>query len=166
MIALGKRRSRLHADSHDDHGILVIALQQICLHLGLRRRLRTRPVGQQLQPQRRNESREVCRVAFARLLLQDADLVLLLGADQAATLDHWHEPERVRALAMIAVAPRPGAGPIDDAAVLAIALPLLEVSSSDIRGRVARGDSIDGLVTPAVEALIVAAGLYGPETAG
>lgn len=96
----------------------------------------------------------------------DAELVLLLGADQAATLDHWHEPERVRALAMIAVAPRPGAGPIDDAAVLALALPLLEVSSSDIRGRVARGDSIDGLVTPAVEALIVAAGLYGPEAAG
>ena len=35
------------------------------------------------------------------------ELVLLLGADQLAALHTWHDPERVRAAARIAVAPRP-----------------------------------------------------------
>ena len=43
------------------------------------------------------------------LLLQQrpaTEFVLLLGADQHATLDSWHEPDRIRRAARIAVAPR------------------------------------------------------------
>ncbi len=94
-------------------------------------------------------------------LLQAPDraLVLLLGADQFATLDHWLEPERVRALATIAVAPR-GALPIAAEAGAVIAMPAVEVSSSEIRRRREMGEPIGGMVSPAVLAVIEEEGLY------
>ncbi len=87
------------------------------------------------------------------------ELVLLLGADQFATLDRWHDPERIRRLARVAVAPRPGvsiaAGPAE-----IIEMDPLAVTSSDIRRRIALGEPVTGLVSPAVEALIQHEGLY------
>ena len=89
-----------------------------------------------------------------------APLVLLLGADQYATLDTWHDPDRVRALATLAVAPRAGAEPELEEGVERIAMPVVDVSSTDIRRRVAAGESIDGLVTPGVARVIAERGLY------
>jgi nicotinate-nucleotide adenylyltransferase len=88
-----------------------------------------------------------------------AALVLLLGADQYAALDRWHAPERIRARAEIAVAPRPGAEVALDGC-LAIPMAPLDVSSSLVRARVAAGEPIDALVTPAVAGLIGELGLY------
>ncbi len=93
-------------------------------------------------------------------LADDAtELVLLLGADQFATLDRWHDPERIWRLARVAVAPRPGvsiaAGPVE-----IIEMDPLVVTSSDIRRRIALGEPVTGLVSPAVEALIQHEGLY------
>ena len=85
-------------------------------------------------------------------------LVLLLGADQYATLATWHEPERVRRLAAIAVAPRSGVAIEGD--VERIAMPVVDVSSTDIRRRVAAGEPIDGLVSPGVARVIAERGLY------
>ena len=87
------------------------------------------------------------------------DLVLLLGSDQYAALGTWHAPELVRARCRIAVAERPGAplGPGDHET---IAMEPVDVSSSEVRRRVAAGEPIDGLVTPSVAALIRAEGLY------
>lgn len=87
-------------------------------------------------------------------------LVLLLGADQYATLDTWHDPERVRALADLAVAPRAGVEAELDAGVERIAMPVVDVSSTGIRRRVAAGESIEGLVAPGVAQLIAEQGLY------
>src|SRR5436190_23599623 len=42
------------------------------------------------------------------------ELVFLLGADVAAGLERWHEPERVLELARLGVAARPGSA-LDDA---------------------------------------------------
>ncbi len=94
-----------------------------------------------------------------------ATLVLLLGADQFAALDRWHAPERIRARAEIAVAPRPGA---DVALEGCIAIPMapLDVSSSLVRARVAAGEPIGDLVTPTVAAVIRELGLYRPGGAG
>ncbi len=89
----------------------------------------------------------------------DRELVLLLGADQFATLDHWHDPDRVRALAMIAVAPRDTL-PVSSGADALIEMPVVDVSSSDIRRRRAVGEPIGGRVSPAVLALIEQEGLY------
>ncbi len=87
------------------------------------------------------------------------ELVLLLGADQFAALDRWHDPERIRRLARVAVAPRPGV-PIAAGLVEIIEMDPMEVTSSDIRRRIALGEPVTGLVSPAVEALIQYEGLY------
>lgn len=92
---------------------------------------------------------------------EQTDLVLILGADQYATLDAWHDPDRVRAAARIAVAPRPGGPPVtgDDRSV-PIDMPTIDVSSSDIRRRVAAGAPIRHLVSDAVRDLIEGESLY------
>jgi nicotinate-nucleotide adenylyltransferase len=85
--------------------------------------------------------------------------VLLLGSDQYAAFDTWHRPDLVRARCRIAVAERPGS-PLPSGDYEAVALDPVDVSSSEVRRRVAAGASIDGLVTPSVAALIRAEGLY------
>ncbi len=86
-------------------------------------------------------------------------LVLLLGSDQFAALDGWHDPNRVRASATIAVAPRDGIAP-GVAADVIIAMPRVDASSSAVRDRVAQGLPIADLVVPGVERIIRDEGLY------
>jgi nicotinate-nucleotide adenylyltransferase len=96
---------------------------------------------------------------------EPSDVVVILSADAFAGLPSWHEPERLVALARFAVAPRAGHPPPDLAAMLArlpglagrvelIDLPPVDVSASDIRRRAAAGESLEGLVPPAVATLI------------
>ena len=87
------------------------------------------------------------------------DIVLLLGSDQYATLETWHAPDLVRARCRIAVAERPGA-PLPAGGHETIAMAPVDVSSSEVRRRVAAGEPFDDLVTPSVAALIRAEGLY------
>jgi nicotinate-nucleotide adenylyltransferase len=90
------------------------------------------------------------------------DLVLLLGSDQYAALSTWHEPARVARLATIAVARRPGSSQDVPAAapIERVEMPQVDISSSMIRERVARGHPIRHLVPDAVRELIEAEGLY------
>jgi nicotinate-nucleotide adenylyltransferase len=87
-------------------------------------------------------------------------LYLILGADQLAALAAWHRPDRVRALARVAVAARPGA-PHAEAAEELVMQPV-DVSSSELRRRVAQGGDVTALVPPAVSAAIDREGLYAP----
>ncbi len=89
---------------------------------------------------------------------EGSELVLLLGADQLATIDRWHAPERVRAAASIAVAPRPGTPIVGSAEV--IRMPEIGISSSEIRRRVGAGEPIRHLVPDAVLAVIDGERLY------
>jgi nicotinate-nucleotide adenylyltransferase len=95
---------------------------------------------------------------------------LILGADTALTLASWREPAQLLALADVAVAARPGTerGAVSDA-LTAIAperparfleMPAVDVSSSQVRARVAAGEPIDGLVPDAVGAYIAEHDLY------
>lgn len=91
--------------------------------------------------------------------------LLLIGADQYANLHTWRGWERLLALATLAVAQRPGEHPAPDAAVLrhphrVVPLPMLDISSTDIRARAARGARIDTLVPPAVARYIEQHHLY------
>lgn len=98
------------------------------------------------------------------------DPLFLVGADELAGFLGWKEPEHVLELSRLAVATRPGFDRNELDAVLArldrpdrisfFEIEPLPVSSSDIRARVAAGDSIDGLVPPAVAAEIARLGLY------
>lgn len=100
-----------------------------------------------------------------------ASLVLVMAADSLAEIDGWRQPDRVLELAEWAVGPRPGS-PLPDRAALRARFgaaearihllegPSLDLSSSEIRRRVAARRSIRYLVPRAVEELISDRGLY------
>jgi len=99
-----------------------------------------------------------------------AELMLILGADQAMKLRSWHEPEQVLELARLAVADRGGVGRDDVAAELdglpgadeieGFEMPRIEISSTLVRARVAAGLPIRYLVPDAVAEHIATTGLY------
>jgi nicotinate-nucleotide adenylyltransferase len=101
-----------------------------------------------------------------------AELVLILGADQAAELAGWRAPEEVLARAEVAVATRAGLGEDEVRARLAglagaehlrfFSMPRVDVSSTLVRGRIAEGLPIRYLLPEAVERLIEERGLYRP----
>ncbi|HMK92675.1 MAG TPA: nicotinate-nucleotide adenylyltransferase [Thermoleophilia bacterium] len=97
------------------------------------------------------------------------ELVFIVGSDTLLQLASWHEPERVLALATVAVAHRPGDDPQAVAAaaerwgtrrVLLVSTAEVDLSSSAVRGRVREGLPIRYLVPPAVERFIAEHGLY------
>jgi nicotinate-nucleotide adenylyltransferase len=98
------------------------------------------------------------------LLDDGVEPVLVVGADAAAGLDSWHRAERLRSIVEVAVLTRPGDHRTPPAGwrVRPVTMPTLDVASSELRTRVARGRSLDVLVPPAVVAYILRHGLYSP----
>ncbi len=102
----------------------------------------------------------------------DEELVLILGADQAAELPSWREPEGVLGLAEVAVVERAGLGAeavrarVEGLAgaerVGFFSMPRIDVSSTLVRQRVADGLPVRYLVPDAVRSLIAERGLYRP----
>lgn len=93
----------------------------------------------------------------------DADLFLLIGTDAAEGLDTWHEPDSLAELARIVVFPRRGfesARPPAGFDWIPLELPGLEISSSDVRRRVAEGAPIHGLVPAPVVNVVRSENLY------
>jgi nicotinate-nucleotide adenylyltransferase len=93
------------------------------------------------------------------------ELFLIIGADQYATLHTWRGWRELLGLVTLAVANRPGPMPPVHPDVLrfshrVVPLPMLDISATDIRARVASGASIDGLVPPAVARYIDSHHLY------
>jgi nicotinate-nucleotide adenylyltransferase len=104
----------------------------------------------------------------------DDEFWFIAGADALADLPQWHEPARIVQHARLAVAPRD----VQDANVVVQEIaafrdraalrdridlfdaPRMEISSTDIRARVAAGRSIRYLVPDAVGAYIALHGLY------
>jgi nicotinate-nucleotide adenylyltransferase len=79
----------------------------------------------------------------------------IVGADQAAAFDTWKEPEEVLRWVTLAVGTRSG---YEGAVTFELDSP--DVSGTEIRERVARGEPIDDLVPPAVALVIEERGLY------
>jgi nicotinate-nucleotide adenylyltransferase len=94
----------------------------------------------------------------------DDDPIFLIGADELADFASWKQPERVLELARLGVAARPGYPPATASERIDVFdLEPHDVSSSEIRSRVRRGDAIDGLVVPEVASYIAERGLYRGE---
>ena len=113
--------------------------------------------------------RELSESALAAGLAPD--LTIILSAESFAGFRSWREPDRILELARVAVAPRAGTALPDEASVarlaggaidrvMAIPGPALEISASDIRRRVARGERVDALVPAGVAEVIARFGLY------
>lgn len=95
----------------------------------------------------------------------DAQWFLIIGADQYAGLHTWRDWREVLARVTLAVANRPGPMPPVDSEVLrqrhrVVPLPMLDVSATDIRARVAQGLPVDSMVPPAVARYIDQHRLY------
>lgn len=94
----------------------------------------------------------------------NAHLFWLIGSDQLENLRNWFGVEQlVRKISFILVM-RPGHGftwpGIPGLRVYPVGNPLNPVSATEIRSRIWRGQSLEGLVPPAVEAYIHRNGLY------
>ena len=89
-----------------------------------------------------------------------AELVLLLGMDAIRTMEKWKRPERIRELARLAVLTRGGETAPLPRGVEAVTTRRIDVSSTEIRARVAAGLSIHGFVFDSVENFISASKLY------
>jgi nicotinate-nucleotide adenylyltransferase len=90
------------------------------------------------------------------------ELFLVMGLDAAAAIESWHEPDEVRALAIPVVVSRPDVATPLPAGWLwqHVEVPSLDISSTDLRERLRSGRPVDGLVPPAVRAVIEARHLY------
>jgi nicotinate-nucleotide adenylyltransferase len=95
---------------------------------------------------------------------QLTDPVLVVGADEFEAFSAWKQPEEVLTLARLAVATRPGhsleAARARDDRITPFEIERVPVSSSEVRRRIAAGESISELVPPAVAAEIERLGLY------
>jgi nicotinate-nucleotide adenylyltransferase len=103
---------------------------------------------------------------LATLLAEDPtrELFVILGNDAAAGLPSWERADEVRSLATIVVVERPGAREAEPPRGWTwerIEVPRLEVSSTELRARVAEGRPLDYLLTPDVITTVAARGLYG-----
>jgi nicotinate-nucleotide adenylyltransferase len=78
----------------------------------------------------------------------EGELFLILGSDAYADFDRWREPGRIRGLATIVLAARPGA-PNAPQGVPMLDSPLMDISSRELRARAARGRSLRYLVPEA-----------------
>ncbi len=103
----------------------------------------------------------------------DATMWFMMGQDSLRDLPTWHEPNLIAQRARLGVALRPGVNVDLDAIVAAVSaaedridlvpVPLIQISSREIRRRVHSGEPITYQVPSAVETYIIERGLYRPE---
>ncbi|SRR6056297_232768 len=107
-------------------------------------------------------------------LKRDDELFLIIGSDSLASMRQWHRPEDLLRMATLAVVQRGGEAGIDFSVLHGsvdpdridyfrrnvVKMPVIEISSSEIRRRVAERRSIRFRVPGAVGAMIDADGLY------
>ena len=99
------------------------------------------------------------------------ELVFIVGADTALSFPTWRQPEEVCSLATIGVAGRQGVLRRDiverlvdlPARLEFFDMPRFDISSSEIRRRLANGHTIDYLVPAAVAQHLRRAGLYASQ---
>ena len=104
-------------------------------------------------------------VRALRLQHGQAELFLIIGADQYAGLHTWRGWQELLGLVTLAVANRPGPMPAVHTDVLrtshrVVPLPMLDISATEIRARVAQGLPIDSMVPASVASYISRHGLY------
>jgi len=98
-----------------------------------------------------------------------SEIFLIIGSDLLAELDTWHQPQRVREMAQLAVVRRPGsldAVPPAGWRFTEIESPPIELSSSDLRAALAAGRGVEFLVPAGARKLIDERGLYRSSLGG
>ncbi|MDA1257384.1 MAG: nicotinate-nucleotide adenylyltransferase [Chloroflexi bacterium] len=102
-----------------------------------------------------------------------AELLLILGADALEELPRWRDPERLAQMCTLVCVGRPGSGLPEDMPpdhpgrdAQFVSGPMLHISATEIRSKVAAGQPITGLVSPDVARYIEKHGLYSHDHEG
>ncbi|MPY92320.1 MAG: nicotinate (nicotinamide) nucleotide adenylyltransferase [Acidimicrobiia bacterium] len=113
-------------------------------------------VASDLEVRLGGESSTVATLEYLRAERPDRELFLVLGADAAAGLPTWRRSERLPGLCTLVVVDRPGAGQGVPWAgdVVRVAIPGLDISSTELRRRAAAGQPVDFLVPEGVALLM------------
>ena len=111
--------------------------------------------------QRAGPSYTVDTLRALRLEKPRDELFLIVGADAARELPSWHEADKIRRLATVVVAPRPGVplGALPPSTVT-LTLDPINVSATYVRDAAQEGRPLDHLVPKAVADYIEAHRLY------
>jgi nicotinate-nucleotide adenylyltransferase len=131
-----------------------------------------------LEVERPGPSYTVDTLIMLRMQLgNEASFFFILGRDTLADLPLWREPAKLIQLCKLVVAPRPGLSAVEGSGskglkhletsiaglpgrVIQLEMPVIGISSSGIRQRVAQGLSIRYLVPAGVETYITKQKLY------
>jgi nicotinate-nucleotide adenylyltransferase len=92
-----------------------------------------------------------------QLAAPDRELFVIVGSDVAAKIETWHRVDELRSAVTLAIVDREGAAPTiapPNWRVARVTMPRLDVSSTDLRRRVAGGEPVEFLVPlPALRVL-------------
>lgn len=118
-----------------------------------------------IEMKRGGKSYTVDTLKELRSLFREAEFYLIMGVDEFAEIKTWRDPEKIFNLSRVVVVARPG---YEMAEVeqrfrekfIQVRVPLIGISSTDIRKRVKKKKSIMYLVPPGVEEYIKQKGLY------
>jgi nicotinate-nucleotide adenylyltransferase len=118
-----------------------------------------------LEIERSGPSFTLDTVRELKLATPGVEWFLVIGQDQYAGLHTWHGWQELLGLVTVAIANRPDVVVAADPQVQrfaheAVALPMMDVSSTDIRERIATGQGIGDLVPAAVARYIARHHLY------
>lgn len=90
----------------------------------------------------------------------ESRFVLMMGADQYEKRATWHRWADIEKICDVAVCARPGSNL--DGKAKTIPMPLMEISASELRARIGRGDDVSALLPAPVLAYIREHDLYRP----
>ena len=122
----------------------------------------------------KREGKSYTVLTLRELTQKGRELFLLCGTDMILTLDSWYCPDEIFRLCTPVCVRRESDVETGQRLreklelyrerygvdVPIIDLPVTEISSSEIRDRIGRGESVSGLVTPAAEEFILTEGMY------
>jgi len=120
--------------------------------------------GCRIELERPGKSYTFDTIRQLRALHPQSQLYLIIGADNIAPLPTWYKPQGILDLCTVVAGSRITAAldadPALAAQLLQVDTPLIELSSTQIRQRLAAGFSIRYMVPEKVETYIVEKGLY------
>ena len=124
-------------------------------------------VASDIEVRRAGPSYTIDTLRELRARYPDAELVLVIGADQWQQFGGWKDPQGIARMATIAVMTRKGEDPTakdPGVAVPSLVVPVtrIDVSATDVRARVRQGRSIRHLVPEAACRIIEREALYSP----
>ncbi|MEM7791442.1 MAG: nicotinate-nucleotide adenylyltransferase [Verrucomicrobiota bacterium] len=125
---------------------------------------KTRFLVDQCELERGGVSYSFETVELYRRKSPEAELFWILGADQFTQLADWRAADLLVEMVTFLVLARPGYSlkvpKIEGLRYEIIPAPLMELSSSEIRSRLKKGEPVNDWLSPAVEAFISEKGLY------